>query len=182
MAGIGCASDVIRALPLDLVRWRLNSPEVLDIWEVFVLLTHYSATALDNDGHRYLFYLFDKNSKSQFPRSMSAVYMFVREQKCLHDVVCYQPLYVGETTELGVRFSNHHKEAACTLHGYTHIFVRPTSKEHLTLYETALFHHYVPVCNDQDLPAHLDNSSYIKAARMLRIARSERLQSPLLLR
>lgn len=138
---------------------------------------YYTATAFDNDKNKYLFYVFDKSARKKFPEKFSAVYMFVRELKCRYGV-CYLPLYVGETEELGIRFSNHHKEEKCTEYGFTHIFVSPTKKEDFTRYETALFHHYVPICNDQPLPEALNNDSYIENARRHYIGRSERLQEP----
>lgn len=139
----------------------------------------YTAIAIDNTKNRYLFYVYDKNECAEFPNDLSAVYMFVRETKCKDNKVCYQPLYVGETGELGIRFSKHHKEKECASFGYTHIFVRPTPPCNRNLIETVLFHHYVPICNDQSLPECLNNKAYIENARNLRIGRSEKKQNPM---
>ena len=61
----------------------------------------------------------------------------------------YDPVYVGETENLAVRFSGHHKESCFMSHKWTHLaFMHEGSKEKRLSVEQDILKNYPWPCND----------------------------------
>lgn len=95
----------------------------------------------DSHGHKYVFGLFSKDT--QFD-DVSAIYIFVKQQKGE-----YFPLYIGQSTELGTRLSNHEKKAELARAGFTHYLVREFDESELDEKEKSFILQYTPKFNTQ---------------------------------
>lgn len=95
----------------------------------------------DSHGYKYKFGLFSKDT--QF-NNVSAIYIFVKLQKGE-----YIPLYIGQSTELGTRLSNHEKKAELARAGFTHYLVRKFDESELDEKEKSFIQQYTPQFNTQ---------------------------------
>lgn len=95
----------------------------------------------DSHGYEYDFGLYSKDT--QF-KNVSAIYIFVKLQNGE-----YNPLYIGQSTELGTRLSNHEKKAELVRAGFTHYLVRQFDESQLDEKEKSFIQQYSPEFNTQ---------------------------------
>ena len=95
----------------------------------------------DSHGYEYDFELYSKDT--QF-KNVSAIYIFVKLQNGE-----YIPLYIGQSTELGARLSNHEKKAELVRAGFTHYLVRQFAESQLDEKEKSFIQQYTPKFNTQ---------------------------------
>jgi hypothetical protein len=71
-------------------------------------------------------------------------YVFAKEVTPNH----WSPVYIGQTSDLSVRFDNHHALQCAKRNGATHVHVHRNDNEKQRLGEEMdLIHHWSPSCN-----------------------------------
>ncbi|MCY4445471.1 MAG: GIY-YIG nuclease family protein [Rhodobacteraceae bacterium] len=86
-------------------------------------------------------YEFTEYSIEQTFNDVSAVYIFTDIE--------HNPLYIGETDELGTRIRNHEKLNCVNSLGCAFICIRQEGKVNRESIEKKLINYYKPHCNDQ---------------------------------
>ena len=100
-----------------------------------------STTFTFKNGNKYTYTAYDIDT--QF-KDAKANYMF-----CYQKDGKWNMAYVGQTTELGTRFADHHKMSCAKNKGATHVLVRVNNDEQARLAEEKLFiETYKPPCNE----------------------------------
>ena len=90
-------------------------------------------------------YSFNLYSKSLYWKSVPGVYIILRKNISGK----YDPIYVGETEDLGDRIPNHHKLRCFERNGWTHLGFHYEDNSSRRLYiENDILQNYNWVCND----------------------------------
>jgi hypothetical protein len=98
-------------------------------------------------GEDYFFEIYPKGTTF---KNIGAVYIFIKKILNSSGKPSYEPLYIGESSELGERIKNHNKEKCVEKNGYTHICILPIEEEkHRLEIESDLIHKCNTPCNKQ---------------------------------
>lgn len=89
-------------------------------------------------------YKFDLYPKSYSWNSVAGVYLVLRQSMSKYD-----PIYIGETSDLGDRFQNHHKRTCFERNGWTHLgFLHEKNLKKRRAIESDILGNYKWYCND----------------------------------
>jgi hypothetical protein len=106
--------------------------------------------SIDLEGESARVYTFNIYPVDTEFKDIGAVYVFTRAVSNSQGGNVHSILYVGQTSELGTRLSNHHKGDCVERNGANRICVRVTTNQNDRLViEDDLCKRYQPTCNDQ---------------------------------
>ena len=112
--------------------------------KVYVYAKERSEFFRGKSGKQYPFGVYTKDSTFTDDKNLGAVYIFSKDGHKM------EPLYIGETNELGTRMAHHEKWECVEQHGCTHICIMysPHIRDRKEA-ETDLRNNYDTPCNRQ---------------------------------